>query len=101
MKAIIAVIAAIGAMSSLVGSANADVSINLSFSSSPSYRSTYYYPERYRHYHHHHQNANSRVIVREVYPSTVIYSSKSSERRYNSSQENRYGDRYIVERYSR
>jgi len=106
MKAIIAAIAAIGAMSSLVGSANADVSINLRFGSSPSYRS---YPERYRNYRHH--NNNSRVIVREVYPATtivrevypatVIYSSKPFERRYNSSQDDRCGDRYIVENRSR
>ena len=126
MKVIIAAIALIGAMSSLVGSANADVSISLRFGSSPSYRS---YPERYRNYRHH--NNNSRVIVREVYPATtiirevypagtivrevypagtivrevypatVIYPSTPFERRYNSSQDDRYGDRYIVEKRSR
>ena len=126
MKVIIAAIALIGAMSSLVGSANADVSISLRFGSSPSYRS---YPERYRNYRHH--NNNSRVIVREVYPATtiirevypagtivrevypagtivrevypatVIYPSTPFERRYNSSQDDRYGDRYIVENRSR
>ena len=132
MKVIIAAIAAIGAMSSLVGSANADVSISIRFGSSSSYRS---YPERYRNYRHH--NYNSRVIIREVYPATttvrevypattivreaypattivreiypattivrevyparVIYPSTPFERRYKSSQD----DRYIVENRSR
>jgi hypothetical protein len=110
MKVVIATIAAIGAMSSCVGSAIADVSINFNFGTSPSYRqsnqyksyrsnvyqspSVLYYPKHHSHYH---RNLNSGFKVYEVYPSN-IYSSYGTEQRYNSYQGNQYGDSYIVEK---
>ncbi len=103
MKAIIAAIAAIGSISTFAGAAMADVSINLRFGSTPSYRSyeSYHtnvyrqvypsYPNYYEHYNH---NVNSSVVVREVYPSNYYYGNRWYEHRRNSYQ----GDRYIVEK---
>jgi hypothetical protein len=79
MKIIMTAIAALGAMTTFVGSAFADVSFTIRFGSSPSvttyrtydsYRSNIYQPtyqDPYYRYNHHH-NDHSRVIVREIVP---------------------------------
>lgn len=80
MKLIMTAIATLGAMTTFAGSALADVTISIRFGSSPSshtyrtydsshsnYQHTYHNPY-YQNYNHH-QNGNSRVIVREIYPS--------------------------------
>ncbi|PZO40630.1 MAG: hypothetical protein DCF19_12140 [Pseudanabaena frigida] len=116
MKAIIAAIAALGAMSSFVGSAMADVSINLRFGSTPTYRNYDYYrsnvyrqvyPNNYDRYN---RNVNSTVIVREAYPSSSYYGNYWNRRStvynpYNVDLGNRFinnpynnsGNRFIVE----
>lgn len=115
MKAIIAAIAAIGAMSSLVGSANADVSISINFGSRPAYSAPNYYKTYrtnvYRYpsivhspiYNNYNRGfnsgiRNSGIKVREVYPSRIIYSTNGTGQRYNSYRSDQYGDRYIVEK---
>ncbi len=94
MKVIVAAIAALGVMSSFVGSASADVSINLSIGPSRSHvpsvgltkhPSPHYQPKYYdRHYH--------SVRVRETYP-LRSYRSNSYER-HGTYQ----GNRYIIEK---
>lgn len=123
MKAIIAAIAAIGAMSASVGSAFADVSISINFGSRPAYSSPNYYKTYrtnvYRYpsvvhsptYNNYNRgfnsvitnsgSINSGIRLREVYPSRSIYSTNLSNRRYNSyrsDQIDQYGDRYIIEK---
>jgi hypothetical protein len=78
MKVIMTAIATLGAMTTFVGSAFADVSISIRFGSSPSvntyrtydsYRSNVRQPVHYNpHYRNYNRNVNSRVIVREVVP---------------------------------
>ena len=125
MKAIIAAIAAIGAMSASVGSAFADVSISINFGSRPAYSSPNYYKTyrtntyrtnvyrypsivhspTYNNYNRgfnsgitNHGSINSGSRLREVYPSRSIYSTNISNRRYNSYRSDQYGDRYIIEK---
>jgi hypothetical protein len=109
MKVIIAMIAALGVVSSFTGSAIAEVSINLRFGSSPTYRSNVYpsnvyrptYPSHsnYQKPHYYRRQANPAFIVREVYPSSSYYGntwnySNSAQGRYSHDQ----GDRYIIEK---
>ena len=82
MKTLIAAIAALGAMSTFVGSALADVSINIRFGSTPTYRNYDSYRNSYRsnpyrqaypnypNNYGYNRNVNSSVIVPEVYPSS-------------------------------
>ncbi len=105
MKVIIAAIAALSAISAFTGSAIADVSINLSFGSSPSYRrynsyrSNVYqnvYPRvphyQNNYYDRYNRNVNSSVIVREVYPSSYRNSW------YQQHRDSYQADRYIIEK---
>jgi hypothetical protein len=125
MKAIIAAIAAIGAMSASVGSAFADVSISINFGSRPAYSSPNYYKTYrtntyrtnvYRYpsvvhsptYNNYNSGFNSGITnfgsinfgsrLRGVYPSRSIYSTNLSNRHYNSYRSDQYGDRYIIEK---
>jgi hypothetical protein len=128
MKAIIAVIAALGAISSFAGAAIADVSISINLGSSPSYRGySSYRPKIYQHsysypvttyshnnyshnnYDRYNRNVNSTFVVRDVYPVTSYHDNswnyavpmQRSVYRANFPERsyNKYqGDRYIVEK---
>jgi hypothetical protein len=124
MKVIMTAIATLGAMTTCVGSAFADVSISIRFGSSPSvntyrtydsypsnvhqpiyhnpYNQNYYNRDYYRH------NTNSRVIVREVvpnygsawnnYPTVPRSYPTSTQPVYNPYNVDLDGSRYIIEK---
>ena len=105
MKIIMTAIAAIGAMTTFVGSAIADVSINIRFGSTPSvtsYRRTYesyhsplrqpIYTNSYRH-----QTYRSRVIMPDLSPShNHGLTNYSNYNPYNSRFRDRYSNNGFV-----
>ncbi|MEA5480114.1 hypothetical protein VB774_20995 [Pseudanabaena galeata UHCC 0370] len=122
MKVIMTAIATIGAMTTFVGSAFADVSISIRFGSSPSlnhYRTYNSYRSNVRQpiYHHPYKqnyfnrdsraNTRSRVIVREVVPNYGrAWNYSTIPRNYPTSTQSVYnpynvdldGSRYIIEK---
>jgi len=122
MKVIMTAIATIGAMTTFVGSAFADVSISIRFGSSPSvktyrtyesYRShvrqpVYHHPYNQNYYNRNYRhNTNSRVIVREVlpnygsswnYPTVPRNYPTSTQSVYNPYNVDLNGSRYIIEK---
>lgn len=114
MKTLLAAIAAIGTMSACAGSAIAQISINIRLGSSHevktyrTYRSNVYSAPFVPYYQHHgysnyNKYGNSRVIVREVYPTVRYgnswnYSSTPSLNNYYRTYRDNGGERYIVEK---